>query len=125
MLKGIFLTSFWPNIPILMRKQSKQNLEFLERFEQEGDDITIERGVNHYFIVYSKSTIDKLIQELKGLDFSIENITKEEGYYSIHSKKFHNLDIEFLNPLTWELIDIADRCDGEYSGWGAPIVLNN
>ncbi|MEM8649542.1 MAG: DUF695 domain-containing protein [Pseudomonadota bacterium] len=88
------------------------------RLEEGGDDLNIPRTIDHSIIFHDKKKMKEFEKTVLEKGFTVE--IKKTGFF----KKEYDLLVQRenapaeLDPITFELQDLAERLGGSYDGWG-------
>jgi regulator of RNase E activity RraB len=98
--------------------QMIQNHKVCDNLRKQGDNLHMERLVEHKLYFEDDGKKEALKNALEAMKFQIkEEITNEEGVKGLH---FYRLDKVFyhdIDELTLHLIDIAQSHNAQYDGW--------
>jgi len=89
--------------------------------EKDGDDLSIPRTIDHHIIFQSRKAANEFEAIVKEQGFTVE--TNAKGIL----KKTFGLLVQRsdpplgLDPVTYELRQLAERLGGEYDGWGCSV----
>jgi len=101
-----------------------QSMETINALKDEGDDVSKERGCEHYLFFQLEAQRERAIEKMQKMGF----ICKEEAYnskeeyaYAIVMVKSHSVDEETIHQLVDELDEIATKEHGLYEGWSTTL----
>ena len=100
-----------------------ESQKIVDMLEQEGDDITKEREVEHYVMFETKTQMQRFVDSSKELGFEFKDeISSEESDYGVAVVKRHNLLYNTLNENIKELSDLAVKEQGFYELWSTTLA---
>lgn len=105
--------------------QTIQNQKFLLSLQEHGDNPEKEREVDHWIYFKTEEDRDNYIKKVEELGYKILSAEKaEEGDFpfQLNISRQNNTNWSDVNEYVWELKSIASENNGEYDGWGCPIV---
>jgi len=109
--------------PTAREWQLIQNHKVCDNLKEQGDSLRIPRAIGHKIFMSSLEKRDALVTTLVDLGFKMkDDIENEDG---VKGLDFYRLDQPFyheIDPLTLELIDLAEAHDAEYDGWETSVV---
>jgi regulator of RNase E activity RraB len=103
-------------LPDAERHQWIMNRRVCDQLLTHGDEPTLIRPVNH-FIDYEEEAPPALIEALQALGFTVNDLGT-----SLECTKLHDTQLDHVHALVMSLVDLADRHDAAYDGWGAPAM---
>ncbi len=103
------------------------NRRVIEQLAESGDSLTAPRSVDHYanfateqgragFVATAKSHGFKILSEEQS------DSADDDLPFSVSLQREHAVDWETIDKVTFELFDLAREHEGEYEGWGSPVV---
>jgi len=101
--------------------QSIQNRRVVEKLEEDGDQLTKARQVDHW--IYFKTEKDRAIflEKIKNEGFQIiDNSVIDEDPefpYSLQIARIDHVDMDSLDEYVLHLWELAGECNGDYDGW--------
>jgi regulator of RNase E activity RraB len=113
----------YPNHKTLLYIQS---METINALKDEGDDVSKERGCEHYLFFQLEAQRERAITKIEKLGFTCKEDTynsKEEYAYGIVMVKSHSVDEESIHQIVDELDEIVTKEHGIYEGWSTTIAL--
>jgi regulator of RNase E activity RraB len=99
-------------LPDAERHQWIMNRRVCDQLLTHGDEPTLIRPVNH-FIDYEEEAPPALVEALQALGFTVNDL---------ECTKLHDTQLDHVHALVMSLVDLADRHDAAYDGWGAPAM---
>lgn len=105
--------------------QSIQNRRVVQQLENHGDCSDIEREVDHSVQFADRVDCEVFISEAEKLGYKLLSPPeKAEGQavYTVNISRSDVTDWDSVNDYVWELYELAEANNGQYSGWGCPIV---
>jgi hypothetical protein len=112
----------YPNHKTLLYIQS---METITALQDEGDNLSIERGCEHYLFFQTEAQRKRVVDKIEKLDFTCKEEThnsKEEYAYGAVLVKSHNVEEENIHQIVDELDEIATKDYGVYEGWSTTIA---
>ena len=112
----------YPNHKTLLYIQS---METITALQDEGDDLSVERGCEHYLFFQTEAQRKRVVDKIEKLDFTCKEETynsKEEYAYGVVVVKSHNVEEENIHQIVDELDEIATKDHGIYEGWSTTIA---
>jgi len=95
-----------------------QNHKVCDNLKEQGDNLHLERLIEHKVYYENEDKKEELIKALEEKEFRIkEEIENEDGVKGLH---FYRIDKAFyhdVDKLTLELIDLAEAHNAQYDGW--------
>ncbi|MEY5049488.1 MAG: hypothetical protein RLZZ175_2847 [Bacteroidota bacterium] len=105
--------------------QCMKNRRVVEVLEENGDDLTQPREVDHWIYFNTIEDRTKYVEEVKNEGFTIVNETKlddrKEMPYSLQISRFDNVDLNSVNDYVLYLWALAEEYNGDYDGWETSI----
>lgn len=101
------------------------NRQVIERLSESGDPLTVPRAVDHFASFRTAEDRDGFIAALDPAYEVIGQKHDDDGGempYSISLKRVSAVDWETIEGISYELFDLAIEHNGEYDGWGSPVV---
>lgn len=103
------------------------NRQVIERLSDSGDKLTKPRPVTHHASFKSAEDRAEFLKALpagtyKIKDESFDNDSECEWPYTVSLERVSPVDWETIEEITFDLFDLANDHDGEYDGWGSPVV---
>jgi regulator of RNase E activity RraB len=101
-------------------------METINALKDEGDDVSKERGCEHYLFFQLEAQRERAITKIEKLGFTCKEDTynsKEEYAYGIVMVKSHSVDEESIHQIVDELDEIVTKEHGIYEGWSTTIAL--
>lgn len=93
------------------------------KLQEHGDQITSERPVDHSASFEDEGDARAFAEEFKALEFEVEvKPIESEGGYMVNIQRQDQVTLEHINPLVREIVSRVSHHNGQYEGWGCPIV---
>ena len=95
------------------------------QLEQDGDDHSQEREIDHWAYFASEEDRDGFLKEVEELGYSLvsaENIEDADKPYQLHVIRMDTTEIFDLNQNVWTLVEFVKKFNGNYGGWGCNVV---
>lgn len=113
--------------------QEIQNNRVIHALEEAGDDLDVERAIEHWAYFKTKEGADAFIEKTEEMGFELfmdELLEHEETKDEVEDKEEYPYQVRvsnLLSPLdvhetTWDLMDLAEEFDGYYDGWECAVV---
>lgn len=116
--------------PSVYEMQAIQNNHVLEQLNENGDDGSAPRPVDHWVLFPTREGCDAFCAKAKTQGYTVEEIEERldpeegddepEGEFQVRLS--HEIAPENIDQYNMALIDLAIECDGEYDGWETSIV---
>ncbi len=103
-----------------------QSMETINALKDEEDDLSKERGCEHYLFFQLDSQRQRVIDKLEDMGFTCKEETynsKEEFAYGAVMVKSHNVQEETIHQIVDELDELATKEHGIYEGWSTTVAL--
>lgn len=102
--------------------QQIKDREVLAELEEEGDDLSKPRSVEHYLFFQTKTAMQRCAETLENKE--IKTGIEEEGDYphGLMVRMKHSLEPDTLGKITHPLIDAALKEHGIYLGWSTTLA---
>ena len=95
-----------------------QNHKVCDNLREQGDNLHLERLVEHKLYFKNEEKKDALIKALEEMKFKIkEEIVNEDGFKGVHFYRLDNAFYHDIDALTLNLIDLAESNNAQYDGW--------
>ena len=117
-----YLYTLYPSALMLQQVQSRHIMDDLK---EEGDDLTLEREVEHYLGFLTESQAKRVSEELYLHGFKEKEISynsSEEYGNTLIVTQEHAIDAELLEELAFLLITTAEKEHGIYAGWSTGVT---
>lgn len=117
-----YLTFLYPNDFI---KEDMTNRKIISKLINAGDDLTKKRKVEHWIYFKTKADLNRFAKYIKGKKFKIEFIKKiDNGIFpfQVTISRFDNIQLKYINQLTFELRKMANKANGKYDGWETLVI---
>ena len=106
------------------------NRHVIERLMESGDPLTTPRAVDHFASFPSAASRSAFIAAAvtAGYELISEKFNEEaacEMPYSVGLQRVSAVELDVIDEITFELFDLAQEHDGDYDGWGSPVVTDN
>ena len=95
------------------------------QLEQDGDDHSQEREIDHWAYFASEEDRDGFLKEVEELGYSLvsaEKIEDADKPYQLHVIRMDTTEIFDLNQNVWTLVEFVKKFNGNYGGWGCNVV---
>jgi len=102
--------------------QMIMNGRVVMNLEQDGDNLTKERMVDHWIYFETENDMQNYISEIEKQNFKvIGSRQNEDNTYVLHVGRVDKADYHSVNDYVLYLWELASEHNGEYNGWGCPI----
>lgn len=111
--------------PNQYQQQHMGNRQVVDSLEKSGDRLDVPRKVDHWLYFEKTEMMKRFAKIIKEEGFSIEdeaNELDEEGKYPISISRIDSVDFHSINEVTDLLIEISEKCEGEYDGWETFVI---
>jgi len=103
------------------------NRQVIDRLNEAGDSLTTPRAVTHHASFKTEEDRAAFLKALPAGTYKIkdESVNDEEESdwpYTVSLERVSPVDWETVDEITFELFDLALEHDGEYDGWGSPVI---
>lgn len=105
--------------------QSMQNRRVIDQLQQQGDQLTTARDVDHFLLFATAADRAAFITAAEQLNYKVvsqEEQKDEELPYSLNLVRKDVADWQSVDDYVWELCQLAEKHNGEYDGWGCEVV---
>jgi len=103
-----------------------QSQKIIEHLEDEGDNISVARVVEHYASFDTPTQRDRFVKSALDIGFEFKDeISSEEFDFGIALTKKHNLTMDELKIIITPLLELIKHEHGEYELWSTTLELNN
>ena len=117
-----YLYTLYPSALMLQQVQSRH---IMNELKEEGDDLTLQREVEHYMGFLTESQAKRVAEELYLHGFKEKEISynsSEEYGNTLIMTQEHAIDSELLEELAFLLITTAEKEHGIYAGWSTGVT---
>lgn len=103
------------------------NRQVIDRLSDSGDSLETPRAVDYFANFPSSESRSQFIAEVvaKGYEVVGQRFNNEPGAelpYTVNLQRVSPIDWDTIDEFTFELFDLAAEHEGEYDGWGSPVV---
>ncbi len=100
--------------------------DYIDKRVEEGDDIEIERRVDHWLYFPTKGGRDQARDESERLGYAVLSANDEPGDqdghpWSLHLEHFSDVRVNTMFRVVTQLVELARSHGGFHDGWGAPV----
>ena len=112
-------------------RREQQSLELMRALDAEqetqrlkmGDNLAIARPIDHFLYFRSKKDAESASLELLDQGFKVK-ITREHFFdWLLEAQNESDIELVTIDALADWMFAFAQRHDGIYDGWGAPVIL--
>lgn len=116
-----YLNVLYPDALMMQQIQSRY---IIAELEDAGDDIAMERPVEHYLFFKTSAHADRTAEKLEAEGYALKETVEAEGEYThgIVLVKTHDVSEEKLFELTSVLVAAAEAEHGIYEGWSTVLA---
>ena len=112
-------------------RREQQSLELMRALDGEqytqrlkmGDRPAVARPVDHYLYYRSKAEAEAASLELIDQGFTVNVVRKHFHDWLLESRNESDIELETVDALSDWMFAFAQRTEGVYDGWGAPVIL--
>jgi len=95
----------------------------IRQLEQQGDNLTKERMVDHWIYFDTEHDMQNYISEIKKQGFKVINSEQDEDKsYVLHVERLDKVDYHSVNDYVLYLWELAGEHNGVYDGWGCNVI---
>jgi hypothetical protein len=95
-----------------------QSAKIISMMEEEGDDISIPREVEHYASFDTRTQKERFVQKAQEIGFVFkDDISSEDFDYGVALTKEHNLIMEEVQKVITPFVELIKVEHGEYELW--------
>ena len=103
------------------------NRQVIDRLSDEGDSLETPRAVDYFANFASPENRSEFITAVlsKGYEVVGQKFDEEPDTvlpYGVSLQRVSPIDWDTIDEFTFELFDLAREYEGEYDGWGSPVV---
>jgi len=111
--------------PTELEQHNIQSQKIIFLLEEEGDDISISRDVEHYFSFTTPTQKNRFINtlELDGFSFK-DDLSSDEFEHGVAFVKNHTVDSDTVGKIVSELYDAVKKEKGYYEGWSTTLIVD-
>ena len=104
--------------------QQMQNRYIIGELQDAGDDITVEREVEHYLLFQTDAHAKRVLVKLEAAGYTFKEYVQAKGEYShgVVVVKVHDVTEATMMLITEELLDTAYDEYGIYEGWSTVLA---
>ncbi len=115
--------------PSPMSYQSIMNRRVLDYMEEQGDKLEKERQVDHWIYFKSENERNQYEIEVQKIGFKVtgKNSYSENGEfkYQLVISREDKVSRNEIDNFTIDLWKLANKLNGDYDGWEAPLIIEN
>jgi regulator of RNase E activity RraB len=111
----------YPDALMLHQIQSRQ---IIEELVAEGDDITIERDVEHYLLFQLPTQAERAVGKLEESGYTLKESFEQDGEYPYGRVMVKNQSVteDAMEGSAAELLDVVYEEHGLYEGWSTTLA---
>lgn len=106
--------------------QSIQNRRVIDQLQQQGDQLQTPRHIDHFIAFASEAGRDAFLQQAEQLGFSLVSKSlhedDEDFPFALNIARKDVADWQSVDDYVWELVQLSEKHQGEYDGWGCEVV---
>lgn len=113
----MYLERLYPDGYVALTIQNRQTIEALT---EAGDDLSLQREVEHYFYFQTKSALERFLQTLSSYGFALKEYIEDNDsdyVYGAIVVKTQSITPEQVKETTLMLYDAVLQEHGNYEGW--------
>ena len=116
-----YTNALYPHPLMLQQIESRY---IIGELEDEGDDITVAREVEHYLFFQTPAHAKRVAQKLESEGFAVKEFVEGEDRFAhgVVLVKKHDVTEVTLMSITTQLIDAVDEEHGIYEGWSTVLA---
>jgi len=103
--------------PTAREWQIIQNHKVCDNLKGKGDNLYLERLVEHKMYFKDEEKKEELIKVLEEKNFKIKEIINDDGIKGLHLYRIDKAFYQDIDELTLSLIDLAESHNAQYDGW--------
>lgn len=103
--------------PTAKEWQIIQNHKVCDNLKGQGDNLYLERLVEHKIYFQGEEQKEELIKILEEKNFKIKEIVNDDGIKGLHLYRMDKAFYHDIDALTLSLIDLAESHHAQYDGW--------
>jgi len=109
--------------PSALEQHNIQSEKIIFLLEEEGDDVSVSRDVEHYASFTTPTQKNRFINtlELDGFSFK-DDISSEEFEHGVALLKNHAVDLATVNAIVAKLFELIKKEKGFYEGWSTTLL---
>ena len=112
--------------PTELEQHNIQTAKIVFLLEEEGDDLSVPRGVEHYVSFETPTQKNRFINTLAIDGFSLKDeISSEEFEHGVALIKEHAVTCEEVSKVVVELFEFVNKEGGYYEGWSTTLVSSD
>jgi uncharacterized protein (TIGR01619 family) len=105
--------------PSTREYEAISNDRVLRLLERDGDDHKIARDIYHWVYFATRDDRSRFIELAAGKGYSLidEDDASDPRPFRVTIARVSTVDYHVINAAVLELYDLAEECNGEYTGW--------
>lgn len=104
----------------------EMNQKTIQALKDAGSDLKKPHPLEHHFYCFTPDSLKNLMAKGKSLGYRVANVgdNEHEGthYWYGDLIKETVLDLNVINDENSVMLRLADEFNGDYDGWGTPVV---
>ena len=109
--------------PTELEQHNIQSQKVIFMLEEEGDDLSAQRGVEHYISFLTPTQKNRFINTLDVEGFSFkDDVSSEEFEHGVALLKEHSVTYDEVTKVIAELFESLKKEQGYYEGWSTTLV---
>src|SRR5262249_5394663 len=107
------------------RQQWMNDRRLVELLQEQGDDLTTARQVDHMAYFPTASRRDAFVRDTRDLGFEVLSASSDhagELPYAANIARDENVTVDGIHDVVMILVQLAGRYDGDYDGWGTVAI---
>ena len=117
---NLFETQLFPTV---LEQHNIQSEKIVFLLEEEGDDISISRDVEHYISFTTPTQKNRFVNTLALDGFSFkDDLSSDDFEHGVALVKNHAVDVSTVNMEVAQLFEVIKKEQGYYEGWSTTLV---
>lgn len=101
-----------------------QNHKVCDNLKEKGDNLYLERIIEHDIYFKDEEKKEALIKVLEEKNFKLKEIVNDDGIKGLHLYRIDKAFYHDIDELTLSLIELAESHNAQYDGWEtSPLVI--
>lgn len=101
-----------------------QNHKVCDNLKEKGDNLYLERIIEHNIYFKDEEKKEALIKVLEEKNFKLKEIVNDDGIKGLHLYRIDKAFYHDIDELTLSLIELAESHNAQYDGWEtSPLVI--
>lgn len=107
------------------RYQWMKDRSVVERLAESGDDPSAERDIDHFVYFDNERNRTVFVDRTAAIGFRVDHLSSHPDStrpYGVQLIRRDRTELQAIHEAVMQLVDLANEFEGEYDGWGAPVV---